>query len=246
LGALLGAALGHRFDKGYGRLQQEPPPGFAPGEQERVQTAFFVATFSVMGHLAKADGRVSEDEIRLARQIMDQMSLDAEKREAGIRLFREGKAPGFPLEEVVDQFRRECHRRRNLLQMFLEIQLQAAYADGVVHPRERELLLWLATRLGFSRGEFAHLEALVRDGAHFAGEAAPRGRGALVEAYEILGVSAEASDEEVKRAYRRLMNQHHPDKLVAKGLPEEMMKLANEKVREIRNAYDLIRKRRGH
>ncbi len=242
LGALIGAALGHNFDKGFRGFNEQPLPGFSPGAQERVQTAFFTATFSVMGHLAKADGRVSEHEIQLARALMAQMNLNADLKKAAIGLFNEGKADDFPLDEVLEQFRRECHRRRNLLQMFLEILLQSAYADGTLHAEEKRVLLHICDRLGFSKAEFAHLEALVR-GVHAGqGQAGAPARGQqLAEAYQILGVGRDASEAEVKKAYRRLMNQHHPDKLVAKGLPEEMIKLATVKTQEIRKAYDLVR-----
>ena len=132
LGALLGTVLGHNLDKGFASLKGVEE--LDPGERERVQTAFFTATFSVMGHVAKADGRVSEREIALASAIMSQMELSGEVRQAAVGLFNEGKSPDFRLDEVLDQFRRECHRRRTLMQMFLEIQIQAAYADGPPKP----------------------------------------------------------------------------------------------------------------
>lgn len=245
LGALLGAALGHSFDSGlktsgaYG--------GLGAADQERIQSAFFTATFSVMGHLAKVDGRVSQDEIQLARMVMAQMQLSEEQKRTAINLFDEGKQPGFPLHDVIEQFRRECHRRNTLLRMFLEIQIHAAYADGVMHAAESQVLLDIAARLGFSRHEFQHLEAMVRAQRDFAGAGAPgkSPRDLLKEAYAVLDVPQSASNDEVKKAYRRLMNQHHPDKLVSKGLPEEMMKLATEKTQEIKAAYEQIRKARG-
>ncbi len=241
LGALLGAAFGHQFDKG---LRDVTPNPFQPGAQERVQTAFFTALFSVLGHLAKADGRVSETEIRMARELMQHMKLDADMRKVAIRLFDEGKQPDFQLDDVLIQFRRECHRRRLLMQMFLEILLQAAYADGTLHAGERHVLEQVRTAFGFSALEFAQLEALVRNAARFGegagARAAPSGRGALSQAYDLLGVSRESSDADVKKAYRRLMNRHHPDKLVSKGLPEEMIRLATEKTQEIKKAYELV------
>ncbi len=249
LGALLGAVLGHQFDRGMRHLALDNG-----GDQEAVQTAFFTATFSVMGHVAKADGRVSKDEIAYAEGVMGHMALAEDQRAAAIGLFREGKAADFPLEEVIDQFRAICGRRRLLLQMFLEVQLQAAYADGRLDAAERQLLLRICERLGFSPQVFAHLEAMVRAAGHFTGDGAGTGAGfrpeparrdLLREAYEILDVDAGAADAEVKRAYRRLMNQHHPDKLVAKGLPEEMVKLATEKTQEIKNAYEMVKKARG-
>jgi DnaJ like chaperone protein len=249
LGALLGAALGRRFDKG---LQGLGDFQTQAGDRERVQTAFFTASFAVMGHIAKVDGQVSQDEIRLAESVMTHMRLGADMRRAAINLFNEGKAPDFDLDAVLDQFRAECHRRRHLLQMFIEIQLHACYADGALHAEEARVLRHICARLGFSAHEFAHLEAMVRAAREFAGAGAQGARpGAvptrdrLAEAYKVLDVKPDASDAGIKTAYRRLMNQHHPDKLVAKGLPEEMISLATEKTREIKAAYETIKAARG-
>ncbi len=247
LGALLGAVLGHNLDRGIASLGQGE--ALAPGERERVQTAFFTATFSVLGHIAKADGRVSEREIALANSVMAQMDLSPDTRRAAIALFNRGKASEFDLDEVLEQFRRECHRRRTLMQMFLEIQILGAYADGPPDQRERELLLYICERLGIPEALFRSLEQLVRLQHRFdSGGAGARGgrvpapdRGpTLAQAYAVLGVDSKATDAQVKRAYRRLLSQHHPDKLVSKGLPEEMMKLATQKTHEIRQAYEMV------
>ncbi|MDH5649123.1 MAG: co-chaperone DjlA [Gammaproteobacteria bacterium] len=241
LGALLGASIGHSFDTG---LERSAADNFG-NTQERIQTAFFTATFSIMGHIAKADGRVSEDEIRLARAVMDEMQLSSDQKQAAIALFNQGKSSDFPLDDVVDQLRRECHRRHTLIQMFLEIQLHAAYADGHFHTIERKILSGISEQLGFSGSEFHHLEALVKNQRFFSGknqEPAKQKKDLLKEAYKILDVDENAPFTEIKKAYRRLMNQHHPDKLVAKGLPEEMIKLATDRTHEIRSAYEIIRK----
>ena len=247
LGALLGVAFGHQFDRGVesnrGGAEED---AFAPGAQERVQMAFFTATFSVMGYLAKADGRVSEDEIRLAREVMSRLGLDAAQRKLAIDLFNAGKQPGFDLEAVLEQFRVECRRRANLIRMFVEIQLAAALADGEVHPAERRILLHLCERLGFPRFAFDQLERMARAHTRYDRQAAPgASRRSLADAYAILGVDPKASDAEVKKAYRRLMSQNHPDKLVARGLPEEMMKVATEKTQEIKAAYEQVKAARG-
>lgn len=245
LGALLGAALGHKLDQKSGDLGGA---GFGPGAQQRVQAVFFMATFSVMGHVAKADGRVSQDEIDMARAVMDRLGLTPPLRKAAKRLFNQGKQPDFPLDDVLQQFKRECRHRRTLLQLFMEFLLMAAYADGTLHAAERRILLHINAQLGFAAAEFEHLEAMVRAGRRFdqGYRAGPqRAQGSLADAYAILNVDPQAGDDEVKKAYRRLLSQHHPDKLVAKGLPEEMMKLAAERTHQIRTAYERIRHQRG-
>lgn len=246
LGAILGMALGHNFDRG---LKSIPDDGqdFSPGDRERVQMAFFTATFAVMGRVAKADGHVSASEIRLAEQVMVQMELSTDMRAAAVRLFNEGKAPDFPLTEVLQQFRQECHGRTTLIQMFVEIQLQAAYADGQMDPAEDALLRELCAALGVSELDYRRLERMVAAELKFGANGGGRGRHApsVDDAYAVLGVAANASDSEVKKSYRRLLSQHHPDKLVSKGLPEEMMKLAAQKTHEIKQAYDTIKAARG-
>lgn len=250
LGAILGTVLGHRFDKGMAGIQKQIP--WHSGDQERVQTAFFTATFSVMGHIAKADGVVSKEEIALAQQLMAQMQLNPEQKQTAIRLFNEGKDNDFPLNELLQQFRKECHRRKNLMLMFMEIQIQAAYADGTMAQSERLLLLNIAQQLGFSQIEFERLDGWIRAASQFGaggqryqqgqpGRPAPTSAQQLKAAYELLDIPASSDDKELKKAYRRMMNRHHPDKLVAKGLPEEMIKIATEKTQEIKEAYEMIK-----
>ncbi|MCP4878136.1 MAG: co-chaperone DjlA [Gammaproteobacteria bacterium] len=238
LGALMGIAFGHSFDRGFGNLEQ----GAWGADQERIQAAFFTATFSVMGYIAKADGRVTKDEIQLAEAVMDRLGLNSEMRNSARKLFNEGKSADFPIDEVMDQFRRETHRRTTLIQMFLEIQLQAAYADGVMHPAEKEVLIGICKHLGIPVSQLDRLEEMLRAGFGRGGYDAASAKTSLQDAYRLLGVDDDVSDAELKKVYRRLMSQHHPDKLVAKGLPEEMIRDATEKTQQIKAAYELIRK----
>ena len=235
IGALLGASLGHRFDAG------KDASHLHAGDQERVQAAFFTATFAVMGHIAKADGRVSREEIALARQLMGQLRLDRAQRKLAEALFNEGKQPAFQLDAVLRQFRRECHRRSTLVKIFMEIQIQAALADGSLAPEENHILRQVAQALGVTRADLEQLINLMR-GAH-AYETQSE-QVSLADAYRILGVDANTPLPEIRKAYRRLRGQHHPDKLVSKGLPEEMIKLANEKTHEIRQAWEQVKKAR--
>ena len=244
LGALLGAALGHNFDKG---MKSLPDDELGPGDQQRVQMAFFTATFSVMGAVAKADGRVSQEEIRLAEAVMREMGLNNEMMATAKRLFSEGKQADFPLDEVLEQFRLECHRRTTLIQMFIEIQLQAAYSDGTLHQAESAMLKHICAVLGVSEFVFRQIEQRIKAERHYSGSASSKGSQgmSLNDAYAILNVNQDTDDRAVKKAYRRLISQHHPDKLVAKGLPEEMMKVATQKTHEIKQAYEKIKQHRG-
>jgi len=239
LGAILGASVGHQFDGGLHGVQVDEQ--LNPGDQHRVQMAFFTATFSVMGHIAKADGRVTTAEINLAKRIMSELALTEEMRTAAINLFEQGKDSNFPLYGVLDQFRRECHRRTHLIRMFLEIQIQAAYADGVLDQAEETVLRKICTHLGISRFEYESIKLQFQAQQRFYGQTQHKPAEMLDDAYAVLGVSTSATDAEVKKAYRRLMSQHHPDKLVAKGLPEEMMTIAKEKTQKIRKAYEVVK-----
>lgn len=212
---------------------------------QKTQRTFFETTFLVMGHIAKADGRVSEEEIKVARQIMVQMQLDEKTTREAMELFSRGKEPDFDLDGALASLRLVGMRQRHLMLMFIEIQLRAALADGDIDPAERAVLKKICESLGFSETDLQHLEARVKAERH-SHQAAGRQQGmGLDDAYGILDIEESASDAEVKKAYRKLINQHHPDKLAAKGLPPEMMKLAEEKSHEIRTAYERIREQRG-
>ena len=244
LGAILGASFGHQFGKGFTGI--EIGEALNPGDQQRVQMAFFTATFSVMGHIAKADGHVSPEEISLANRVMKEMALTSDMRSTAIKLFQQGKQADFPLDDVLAQFYKECHRRTDLIRMFLEIQLKGAFADGILVVSEEKLLLHICSQLRVSRFDYERLKIQLQAQQRFQGYGSytkntPR-RTSLQDAYGVLGLTPSASKAEVKKAYRRLMSQNHPDKLVAKGLPDEMMRLAKEKTQKISKAYETIQK----
>ena len=129
-----------------------------------------------------------------------------------------------------------------LLQMFLQVQISAVVADGKMHPAEHEMLMRIARGLGLSEAEVRQLEAMLLGGGRASEASSPQ---RLENAYRVLGVSPSAPDAEVKKAYRRLMSQNHPDKLAAKGLPESMRQMAEQKTREITGAYEIVERARA-
>ncbi len=252
VGAALGVLLGHQFDEHSDELLAGPADAqalAALGER------FFRATFRVMGHLAKADGRVSEQEISAARAVMSELRLDAAQVREAIACFTAGKDPAFDLGAELAGLSRACRGRPGLLRVFLEIEVRAALAGNGLEGPVVPLLGRISRSLGISPLELAHMEAVLRiqrgafgAGAH-AGER-PRaggaaGEGALQAAYRVLETTAAASDAELIKAYRRQLNRHHPDKLKANGLPESMMAHAKQRTQQIIEAYELLRERRG-
>jgi DnaJ like chaperone protein len=250
LGALLGASLGHNFDKGMGRL--DGMGGIGNADQETIQSAFFTSTFFMMGHISKVDGHVSHDEIHVTQHVMRQMNLNVQQKKVAINLFEQGKSRNIEVKEVLEQFRKECHRRRNLMQMFIEILVMTALADGALHKSEEKALWETAQTLGFTRTDFQHILQRGHAQQHYqqnrrsqSNRSSDKPRLNLKDAYKLLSISSSANDQEVKKAYRKQMNQHHPDKLVSKGLPQEMMDIANQKTQDIKAAYELIKQTRS-
>ena len=221
VGSLLGVIVGHRLDE--------------------IRRLFFETTFEVMGYVAKADGRVSEDEVQVARRIMHAMRLSGAQVQEAIEHFTQGKRAGYPLEDRLEAL---ADSGGGLARTFMQIQLQAALGAGIVGRDKRAALERVARALGLGHAELAQLEEIVR-GLAAGGGAQEKSAQSVEAAHRVLGVSPQASDEEVKTAYRRLMNQHHPDKLVARGLPVSMIGVAEQKTRVVRAAYEQLRTQRG-
>ena len=248
LGAIVGFLIGHLYDSrvaagrtGAAGTRHRPGPPAAD-----LQAAFFRATFQVMGHVAKADGRVTAQEIDAARDAMRRFSLGEPEVRRAIGLFNEGKAADFPLEDALASLRTGTAGREDLRRLFVQIQLEAALRGGGLSPPVRGVFARMCSALGVSAIEFAALEAMLRMRAYAgAGAAARPASDRLADAYQVLGVDAGAPDADVTLAYRRLMSQNHPDKLVANGLPGSMIEAAHERTRRILDAYEVVRKHRG-
>ena len=235
-GALIGALLGHMVDRFLAGIK-------GVGAAQR---AFFDALFSALGHLSKADGQVTQAEVQMAEELMRRMQITGEHRQRAIRLFNEGKQPGFDLDAALQPFVRESAARPDLRRMFMEILVQAGFSSGKLTPAEQAVLLKVARALQIPADLFsAMLNARGAGGASRNGSRRVADVATLDQAYAQLGLTSEASDAEVKRAYRKLVSQYHPDKLVSHGLPEEMMVIAKDRVRDVNLAYDRIKQARG-
>ena len=241
--ALLGVLLGHALDS-LGAVNRKKAAHRQKVSAYAARANYFSATFSVMGHVSKVDGHVSADEIRVATLVMDRMSLTRSQREKAISLFNHGKKSEFPIDRILKKLRGACLTHKNLLRMFMEIQIMAAMADGDLSSVERRLLLQISEHLGILRMEYQRIEDRVRVTMKVAGKEEvneyTHSEKALHNAYTFLGIKKDVSDREIKKAYRRLLSKHHPDKLVSKGLPEEMLKHASQQTHEIRQAYEVI------
>ena len=247
LGAVVGFFLGGLFDRG---LKQH---GSVNAQTQKI---FFDATFAIMGFIAKSSGRVSERQIALARMAMQRLGLQGDAMIQAMQEFKLGTQPDFDWQSTLNILRQKCRYPR-LMQMFIELQVQTAYADGTPSSEVKNLLQQIAQKLGLNTINFSHIEAMLygnwrqytsgstggRQQSHQRPYSSPRS--SLNEAYSVLGVDAKASDADVKRAYRRKMSENHPDKLMAKGLPKAMIDLATEKTQQIQAAYEQIKSARG-
>jgi DnaJ like chaperone protein len=238
VGAVLGALLGHFVDR------------FLAGilNVGATQKAFFDALFASLGRLAKADGQVTQAEIRMVESLMQQMNISGDDRQRAIRLFNQGKQGDFDLEAALQSFVQLSVVRHDLRQMFLEILVEAAFSSGSLSQEEHAVLARVASALHIPGQVFsAMLAARGAAGARYQQSTGGRRStlAGLDQAYAQLGLTREASDAEIKKAYRKLVSQYHPDKLVSRGLPEEMMEVAKNRVREINTAYDRVKQARG-
>ncbi len=230
LGAIFGAAFGHAFD-----TSSALEPG---GQRERLSTVehhqltFFVAAFSMLAKLAQADGRVTREEIDSIEAFMTRdLRLDAQGRNAAVNIFRTAlNAPGS-FADFAHQFHGQFHHQPQMLELMIDILLRVAVSDGSMTPGEESLILTAVEIFGFSKGRYEQLKSQY---------APTHGK-----AYAVLGCDPDDSDEAVKRCYRQRVQEYHPDKIAAKGLPDEFTRFAQDKFREIQEAWEEIKSARG-
>ncbi|MGD9020019.1 MAG: co-chaperone DjlA [Desulfuromonadales bacterium] len=230
IGALVGASLGHALidDRTRSGLAES---GRLTGQEQR-QAVFFTATFAMLGKMAKADGRVCQNEISVVRSFMhDKLQLDGPAQQFAISVFNEAKDNDTSFEDYARQFGQVFHHEPQLRMMFYEMLFTMALADDVLHPAEESILRAAPNLLGLHGDVFATVKRqFVSDLSHH---------------YAVLGLDNNAELPEVKKAYRKLVSEYHPDKVVSKGLPEDFIKFAEEKFREINEAYEAIQSSRN-
>jgi DnaJ like chaperone protein len=228
LGVVLGMLAGHFFDHAVERGHRGRAASAAA-----VAEVFFRCTFELMGHVAKSDGRVSAAEIEAARLVMRNFRLNADQVAAAIECFRRGKADAFDADAALAQFLQACGAGHDLLYVFIELQVRAALAGNGLNPEARRALQRAAASIGISELEFARIVAVLRGQfqSQQTGHSAERPGNGLAADYRELD--------------RRQMSRHHPDKLVARGLPESMAEFAKEKTQRVQKAYEAISAARG-
>jgi len=236
-GAILGWFIGGTLD----RYRAYGAGAVNPLTSKRRQTVFLETLFGLMGKLAKADGHISQQEIDQAEQFMSQLGMTGDHRRQAIHLFQTGSTAQFDIEPLLRDFLQACGHTHNLKQMLLVYLAGFALADGSLDAAEEQLLRQIAIAIGFNEAAFQQLLHMLRGQDHFASGQAPSAS-ALQAAYDALGVTEDQTDQHIKKAYRRLMSQFHPDKLIGQGMPEDMVKMATERSKEIQAAYELIKK----
>ena len=242
---LIGLVLGHQFDRGFAERFQAGSEDREGDEQLRLPEYFLGALFKTMGHLAKSDGRVTEAEIRAARSLMHRMNLSPAQTRSAIDWFESGKAKTFPMLATVRRFSRDSGRQTRLRSVFVRLLTEVALSKGSLDARERALLWAVCRELDIGRVELAQLEAMLRAQQAFRKSPAGHADAARVSnAYQILGVDRASSNEDIKKAYRRLMNRHHPDEIAANNPDAAVLAAAEKRTRDIRSAYETLKTRR--
>jgi DnaJ like chaperone protein len=242
-GLIFGLVLGHLFDRALAGVL-----GMGTEDLEALRKRFFDTVFQLMGYVAKADGRVSEDEVAHTEQVFAQLGLQDTQRQEAIRLFRLGTADDFNVESALQAFLHTGGAHPALKQTLMIFLLALALADHEMDPAEQTALRHIGKLLGYGAEAVEELlrMAIAQDQFHDEGIGTANNQSpTLADAYAALGVEDSASDAEVKRAYRRLMSQNHPDKLSARGVPEDMLKIATQKSQEIQAAYEMVKKTRA-
>jgi DnaJ like chaperone protein len=236
LGLVLGLIIGHVLDL---TLLKNFRFG-SSAHIDRIRHSFFETTFLLLGHLAKADGRISQSETDYAERVIAQMTLGTEQQKQALALFRQGASSAFELEPVVAQFVHRCGNQQLPQKTLLLFLISLAQAEQGIAPSEQSALARIARLVGVGEGQLANLLRMANAQQQFH----QQGATSIEDAYAALGISSDASDAEVKRALQTRMSENDPEKLIANGVPEELTRVATEHAQEIQAAYGMIKQTR--
>lgn len=231
IGAVAGAVFGHAFDVNDDRrLGGDARRQLSAAEES--QMTFFVAVFSMLAKLALADGRVTPEETRTIEQFMDRdLSLTPGNKQVAVKIFNQAANSGNTFDEFAIQFYTRFHDKPQLLDLMLDILLRVSLADGVLNAQEEALILSAARIFNYGDAAYHHIrKRYVRDNGND---------------YAVLNCASSDSDDHIKKQYRKLVSDFHPDKIAAKGLPEEFTIFATEKFQKIQEAYENIKRARN-
>ena len=226
IGALIGAVAGHAVDRIRGDDGAATPEATATR-----QVAFTIAVIVLSAKMAKADGTVTRDEIDTFKKLF---RIPPDEAKGVGRIFDEARADAQGFEPYAEQVARMFAHEPAVLEELLGGLFHIAKADGIIHPAEMAYLRRVAAIFGFDEPAFERVRV-----SHLGAE------GGLTDPYEVLGIPRHTDDAGVKAAYRKLIRENHPDTLIAQGLPQEFIDLANEKMAAINAAYDTVAKSRG-
>lgn len=232
IGALLGAVAGHVLVDREGGRGREGDRSEERGDRrfrERDEIAFTIGVIALAAKLAKADGTVTHDEVEAFKRVFPV----PREEEANVgHLFNLAKQDVAGFDSYAKQLASLFRGRPGVLEDLLDTLFLIAKADDRLHPGELEYLRNVAQIFGFSESEFQRIRA-----SHFGPD--------REDPYVILGVDHAISNDDLKRAYHKLVREHHPDSLIARGVPEEFVRLATDKLASINGAYEHIQKERG-
>ncbi|MCK5312975.1 MAG: TerB family tellurite resistance protein [Desulfobacteraceae bacterium] len=237
IGAVAGAAFGHTLDKKEERYLSSNTigPGLGAGRlsnNEEAQLTFFIAAFSMLAKITKADGRISEIEISSVEDFMKKdLNLDNESQATARNIFREAVNSQEQFDAFAMQFYSVFRTQPRLIELMMDVLLRVSAADGKISPEEEILLLSAARIFNISDSAYSNYKKrYIKETNKY---------------YALLNCDENATDQEIKKQYRKLATEYHPDKIQAKGLPEEFVKFANDNFIKIQEAYDYIKKERG-
>ncbi|RJP80660.1 MAG: molecular chaperone DjlA [Desulfobacteraceae bacterium] len=229
IGAIAGATFGHAFD-----IDDDPHSSIRNtvlSSGETSQLTFFVATFSMLAQLAKADGQISEKEIDSIQSFMTRdLHLDEQSRNVAMRLFHAAIQSPEPFSEFATQFFNQFQAQPQFLTLMIDILVRVSVSDGRMSHKEESLILEAVRIFRFNLDTYRHIKSkYVEDFQKY---------------YAVLNSEQTDTNEQIKKQYRKLVFEYHPDKIASKGFPEEFIRFANDKFREIQEAYEIIRKER--